>query len=77
MTIKIELVLDTPERIAGADYACGLYNENNPKNQNAEDAEKAKPLTREEYVQFVLSRAADSWAAQADRAARMKEAGLV
>jgi len=77
MTIKVELVIDTPERIAGVEYARDLYNSSLPKPEKGSDVLVAALLTSEEYVQFVLSRAADSWAAQADRAARMKEAGLV
>jgi len=77
MTIKVELVVDTPERIAGVEYARDLYNSNLPKPEEGSDAPVVAPLTSEEYIMFVLASAADSWATQADRAARMKQAGLV
>ena len=67
MPIKIEIIIDDPAQIAGVEYARDLYNLNHPDDT---------PLSSEEYITFVMRSAADSYAQQADRATRMKEAGL-
>jgi hypothetical protein len=67
MTIKVEIIIDEPAQIAGVEYARDLYNDTRPDE---------KPLSSEDYITFVMQSAADSYAQQADRAARMKEAGI-
>ena len=67
MTIKVEIIIDDPAQIAGIEYARDLYNKGRPDD---------KPISSEEYITFVMRSAADSYAQQADRATRMKEAGL-
>jgi hypothetical protein len=67
MTIKVEIIIDEPAQIAGVEYARDLYNDTRPDE---------KPLSSEDYITFVMLSAADSYAQQADRAARMKEAGI-
>jgi len=67
MAIKVELTVDTDRRVAGVEYARALYNRDNPDN----------PIeTNEAYIMFVAVSAADSWADMAERAVKMKAAGL-
>jgi hypothetical protein len=65
--VSVTLVVDTPLRIAGLDYACSLYNASLP--------EDATPLTPAEYISFVGLTALISYAKQNARA--QFEAGAI
>lgn len=56
----IDLVVDTPRRIAGLEHACALFNASLP--------EGAEPLTPELYVRYVAGQAVISYARQKIRA---------
>ncbi len=69
MEIRVELVVDDPRLIVGVEFARDQYNASLP--------EGALALTSEQYIRFVAQSAVQSYAMQAERYQKMKEAGLV
>lgn len=82
--INVELSITDPRLIAGLEYARDLYNASLPPLTPAStDAEgnavpevPAVGLTSEEYILFVAGSAVESYAQQAERAAKLAAAGL-
>jgi hypothetical protein len=85
MTIKVEIIIDDPAQIAGVEYARDLYNKTSCPESSSKilltvnppiEKEVCKLLTSEEYILFVAKSAVESYATQAERAAKLKEAGI-
>ena len=66
--IKVMFAIEDPKLIAGVEYARDQYNATLPA-----DAPK---LSSEDYIFFVARSAVESYAAQAERSAKLKAAGL-
>jgi len=83
--IKVTLFVDDPRLVAGVEYARDLYNKTTCPEGSSKilltvnppiEKEVCKPLTSEEYILFVAKSAVESYATQAERAAKLKEAGI-
>lgn len=67
--ITVTLEVTDPRLIAGVEYARDM--------KNASLAEGETPLTSENYILFVAGSAVQSYADQAERAAKLEAAGLL
>ena len=74
MSITVTLEVTDPRLIAGVEYARDMKNASMPAPAEGEDA--PAPLTSEEYILFVAGSAVESYAEQAERAAKLAAAGL-
>ena len=68
MAIEVALSVTDPRLIAGVECARDLKNETLGEDET--------PLTSEDYILFVAASAVESYAEQAERAAKLATAGL-
>lgn len=69
MSITVTLEVTDPRLISGVEYARDLKNATLPEGET--------PLTSEGYILFVAASAVQSYADQAERAAKLEAAGLL
>lgn len=74
--IKVLFSVEDPRLISGIEYARDLYNATACPELQRTSETPCKPLSSEDYIFFVAKSAIESYAAQAERAAKLKAAGI-
>jgi hypothetical protein len=74
--IKVLFSVEDPRLIAGIEYARDLYNASACPVAQRTSENPCKPLSSEDYIFFVARSAIESYAASAERVAKLNAAGI-